>query len=467
MRLVPRELVLALGALLGLVPIVAIAVAGERDITVGASTHFYFVGLTAAAATAAAIALTVAGARQEDGRTVVVGTAFGVMAALLVIHGIATPSVLIGDNGVIAFSGGATLPVGAVLLGLCTLPHFRGPRAVRPLIRLQALLMAGVLALGFVGMLAPGFVPAVPEPRSPVAWAALAVGLGFYGLVGWRAFRTFRLTHRAGDLLVVVGIAWLAAALPAALLLTWVDLGWWIGHGLEVLGIGAVGLTVALDLRRSAQSRTLLGDLRAGELVAAEEAFLGAQVRSLMVRLASKDGSTEEHTRRVALRAVQVGEELGLSAGRLRVLAAGGLLHDMGKLSVPDTILKKPGPLTDRQFRIVKRHPEWGNELLAQLGFGGDVRRLVLDHHERLDGSGYPRGRHGDDLDLETRILAVCDVYDALVSPRVYRSAWSHADAMALLRSDDERAKFDERCVAALERVLGGTQLDSAALVAV
>ena len=91
----------------------------------------------------------------------------------------------------------------------------------------------------------------------------------------------------------------------------------------------------------------------------------------------------------------------------------------MGKLSVPDEILNKPGALTDEEYEIVKRHSEWGEELLAQLGFPGDVRRLVRDHHERLDGSGYPFGAFGDQLDLETRIIGTCDVYDALISPRV------------------------------------------------
>jgi putative nucleotidyltransferase with HDIG domain len=231
------------------------------------------------------------------------------------------------------------------------------------------------------------------------------------------------------------------------------DLGWWIGHGLEVLGIAAIGVPVALDLRRGAQSRPLLGDLSPCELVAAEEAFLGGQVRALTQRLSERDAYTEEHTRRVALRAVQVGEELGLPPERLRVLAAGGLLHDMGKLSVPDEILKKPGSLTEAEYELVKRHSEWGDELLANLGFPGDVRRLVRDHHERLDGSGYPFGAYGDQLDLETRIIGACDVYDALISPRVYRGAWSHDQAVQLLRQEAGK-QFDGRCIDALERVL-------------
>jgi putative nucleotidyltransferase with HDIG domain len=365
---------------------------------------------------------------------------------------------------VVAFSGAATIPAGGVLLALCTLPILRHPGAVKPLLVMLGVLLAAVAALGFVGLAFPNTVPAVPEPRSAPAWIALGVGLGFYTLIGWRAFRTYRLTRRAADLLVVVGTAWLACALAASLLLTYLDLGWWLGHGLEVLGIAAIGVPVALDLRRAVASRPLLGDLSACQLVDAEESFLGGQVSALTRVLAARDAYTEEHTRRVALRSVQVGEELQLPPERLRVLAAGGLLHDMGKLSVPDEILNKPGALTDEEYEIVKRHSEWGEELLAQLGFPGAVRRLVRDHHERLDGSGYPFGAFGDQLDLETRIIGTCDVYDALISPRVYRGAWSHERALSLLREEAGR-QFDERCVAALERVLRREQPELALAV--
>jgi HD-GYP domain-containing protein (c-di-GMP phosphodiesterase class II) len=231
-------------------------------------------------------------------------------------------------------------------------------------------------------------------------------------------------------------------------------LGWWLGHVFEFAGLVVVGASLVYDLRRGRRSRPLVGDLRAAELVASEEAFLGARVRALTVRLAAKDASTEEHTRRVAMLAVELGERLGLSPTRLRSLAIGGLLHDIGKLSMPDSILQKPGPLDDDEFDVVKLHPERGRELLNELGgFDETVKVLVLDHHERLDGSGYPRGLAGDQLDLATRILAVCDVYDALVSPRVYRSAWPREKALALLR-DESHVAFDARCVAALEQLV-------------
>jgi HD-GYP domain-containing protein (c-di-GMP phosphodiesterase class II) len=152
--------------------------------------------------------------------------------------------------------------------------------------------------------------------------------------------------------------------------------------------------------------------------------------------------------------AVEIGEQLGLSPTRLRSLAIGGLLHDIGKLSVPESILQKPDSLDDDEYAVIKLHPERGRELLNELGgFDASVGRLVLNHHERLDGSGYPRGLEGGALDLPTRILAVCDVYDALVSPRVYRPAWPQEDALALLRDEADIA-FDSRCIEALERTV-------------
>ena len=118
-----------------------------------------------------------------------------------------------------------------------------------------------------------------------------------------------------------------------------------------------------------------------------------------------------------------------------RALASGGLLHDIGKLSVPDEILKKPGPLTESEYEVVRAHPERGRALLRELGgFDAAVLDLVLAHHERLDGSGYPHGRPASQLSVDVRILGVCDVYDALLSPRVYRPAWTHERALEFLR---------------------------------
>jgi HD-GYP domain-containing protein (c-di-GMP phosphodiesterase class II) len=450
----PFGLIVPLLGTSAIVPVGLLILFGDRHVMPPMWVHFYGVGVSALVATAAAVVLTTVGAREGDSRTVIVGGGFALMAALLAVHGLTTPGMLVGQNGLIAVTGAATLPVGAAIMMLAALPAFSGERAIRRVLAVEAALGLAIVIFSVLGAVVPSTVPGVPAPRSAAAIALFAVGLALYGVLAVRAMNTFLLTRRAADFAAVLGIVLLACALYGALILSFMNLGWWLGHIFEMAGILVVGASLVYDLRRGRRSRALVGDLRAAELVAAEEAYLGARVRALMERLGAKDSSTEEHTRRVAMLAVELGERLGLSPTRLRSLAIGGLLHDIGKLSIPESILKKPASLDDDEYAVVKLHPERGRELLNELGgFDETVARLVLDHHERLDGSGYPRGVDAEELDLATRILAVCDVYDALVSPRVYRPAWAQEEALALLRDESESA-FDARCVEALERVV-------------
>jgi putative nucleotidyltransferase with HDIG domain len=360
----------------------------------------------------------------------------------------------VGSNGMIALAGGLSVPVGAVLLALTALPALRRPANVRGLVALQVTLFAGILVLGLVGLAFPQEIPAVPQAKSTPSDLLFGVGATALGLLILRAVRTYRLTRRAADLTVALCCAWLGITLYANLLLGGGTLGFYAGHVLEIAAVALVGIPAALDIKRAGASRPLVGDLTATELVASEEAYLGPRVRALMVQLERRDVSTEEHTRRVALLAARVGEELKLSATARRHLAVGGLLHDIGKLAVPLDILNKPGKLTDDEYAAIKRHPVDGRKLLEELGgFPEAVRGLVSDHHERLDGSGYPRGLSAGQMSVETRILAVVDVYDALVSDRVYRAAWSPERAFALLQ--EEAHAYDQGIVAALTRVVG------------
>lgn len=456
---------LVVGGSLAIFPAGLLHFVAGQEVMLSSTFHFWAVGASALLATLAGFSLSYAGWRKRDPRAVLVGTAFSVMAALLVVHGFASPGVVVSNNGVVAFTGAATLPVGGAILALSALPVFREPRGVAWLLRLQGALMVGVVALGGIALLLPTLVPSVPEAGGAAAMSLLVVGLLCYGFLGLRTLRTVLLARRRADVLVLAGLVWLAAALVPALTQTYLDLGWWLGHAFEVAGVILVGIPVAADLYRATPSRPLAGDLRGADLMSQEEAFLGSHVRALTRLLAEKDEYTEGHTRRVALLAVQVGEQLGFAPGKLRELAIGGLLHDIGKLSVPDAILKKPGPLEPQEYEIVCRHPVWGDTLLRELGFSPRVRRLVRDHHERLDGSGYPNGV-ASGLPLETRVLAVCDVYDALCSTRVYRDAWSHERALRLLK-DESGGAFDLRCVEALETVLKGRQQGAALTVAI
>jgi putative nucleotidyltransferase with HDIG domain len=428
---------------------------GRHEVALAGSVHFALVAMAAGVAALASVGLTIAGVRRNDPRTVLVSTAFSTMSAIFLIHGVATPGIIAGPNGVVALYGAGSLPVGGALLALSALPSLRRPRDVRPLLRLQVGLVGFVIVAGAAGLAFPSMLPQLPKTGTPPAIALMIVGCLFYGVLVHRALVTFALTHRPLDLLAAVGCVWLAIALIPQMTMSFTQLGFYGGHVIELVGILMVSVPVAVDLRRAGASRPLVGDLCPSEIVASEEAFLGARVRALMIRLEKKDRSTEQHTRRVAKLAVQVAVEMKLPPATLRQLAVGGLLHDIGKLAVPMRILSKPGKLTEEEFAEIKRHPGAGLDLLRELGgFSPIVHRLVHEHHERLDGTGYPRGIAGVEIGIEPRILAVCDVWDAVTSDRVYRHAWDREEALALLRQDSMRGKLDAKCLHALERVL-------------
>jgi HD-GYP domain-containing protein (c-di-GMP phosphodiesterase class II) len=454
-----RPAVLVIMAALATLPGAVLERFGDEPVSVTGFAHFAAVGTAGLLAAAASAGLTVAGVRARDGRTVLLGCAFSTMTALLAVHAVATPGVLVGPNGVVALAGALSLPVGAAVLALSAIPALRRPHRLAGLLILQAALAGGVLLLGGLALARPTLVPAVPASGSTAARALLAVGLTFYALLAHRALRTYGLTHRRGDLLVAVGCAWLGLALVPQMLMSPATLGFYVGHGLELAGVALLGIPAALDLRRGRASRPLVGDLSATEVVAAEEAFLGPRLRALLLRLGQKDVATEQHTRRVALLAVRVGERLRVPPTTLRDLAIGGLLHDIGKLSVSTAILQKPGRLDKHEFAEIQRHPQAGVDLLRQLGgFSGLVLDLVAQHHERLDGSGYPRGLGAAELGTAARILAVCDVFDALVSDRVYRDAWTVERALALLH-EQAGTKLDARSAHALSEVLSSSGL--------
>lgn len=442
--------VAGIAAAAAVIPAVLITATAGQRVMIAPVVHVVVVGAAGTLAAAAAIALSLIAGRLNDGRAVLLGTAFAVMATMLLVHALATPGALVGPNGLMQLAGALNIPAGAAILVASALPALdgrphRGSRSWIPLGAAAALAVAGAIAL-----IDPGRVPPVPRPDSALARLVFAVGAGALTLLAWRAARTHLLTRRISDLLVTVGLIWLIVAQYGLLHYGMTDLPWWVAHGLEVASIGLIGIPAALDLRYGVASRPLVGDLRAVDLVAAEEAFLGGRVRALMLRLAAKDPSTEDHTRRVAALAVQIGERLGLTERWLRLLALGGLLHDIGKLALPTHILNKPGRLSDEEYSLVQRHPAWGRELLAELGgFAPLVLRLVEGHHERLDASGYPHGRAAGDLELEVRILMVADVYDALTDDRIYRPAWPPWQAFELLDSYAGKA-LDRGCVEAL-----------------
>jgi cyclic di-GMP phosphodiesterase len=154
---------------------------------------------------------------------------------------------------------------------------------------------------------------------------------------------------------------------------------------------------------------------------------------SLARAVEAKDSSLEAHTERVGMNARRIGEALGLSDESLDDLLWGGVIHDIGKIGIPDSILLKPGPLTVEEFELMKQHVFIGEEIARPLRSAHDLLPIIRHHHERIDGTGYPDGLAGENIPLGGRIVAICDAFDAMISDRPYRKGLTHTNAMATL----------------------------------
>ena len=176
-----------------------------------------------------------------------------------------------------------------------------------------------------------------------------------------------------------------------------------------------------------------------------------------------KDREARAHNLRVARLCVHIGRQMSMSAHELRVLARAGLMHDIGKLGIPEAVLDKHSPLSDSEWMLMRTHPEMGLTLLDRMGQSSREVLAVLYHHERLDGSGYPYGIKEEGIPIEARIVAVADTYDALTSNRPYRTACSDAEARRVL-AEEARHRLDSRAVDALFRALDSARRTRLAL---
>jgi diguanylate cyclase (GGDEF)-like protein/putative nucleotidyltransferase with HDIG domain len=188
-----------------------------------------------------------------------------------------------------------------------------------------------------------------------------------------------------------------------------------------------------------------------------------ATIEALALAIDAKDQTSQTHIRRVQLYATAVARALGMSENDIQGVKTAALLHDIGKLAVPEHILSKPGPLTAEEFQKIRAHPKVGADIVSSVPFPYPVAPLILSHHERWDGKGYPSGLRGEDIPLGARILSVVDYFDALMAERPYHKAMTFEAATDLLKHESGRA-LDPAVVAKFIELLPGLQHEAIAL---
>jgi putative nucleotidyltransferase with HDIG domain len=198
-----------------------------------------------------------------------------------------------------------------------------------------------------------------------------------------------------------------------------------------------------------------LVDQRTAELDQALDSLENAYrstLQALTAALETRDAETHGHSERVVTYSLRLGREYGLSVAQMKALEFGSLLHDIGKIGVPDAILRKPAKLTDEEWVRMREHPMHGQQILRGIKFLEGAARVVAQHHEKWDGSGYPVGSKNEEIDICARIFSVADAFDAITSDRVYRQGRPYEAAAAELNEWAGR-QFDPKVVEAFHRV--------------
>jgi diguanylate cyclase (GGDEF)-like protein len=228
---------------------------------------------------------------------------------------------------------------------------------------------------------------------------------------------------------------------------------------LENHRVGALTATIGERVLDDRQMRLLAGLAHQAKLaIESAEHYLSLErtfvstVAALANALEAKDDYTASHARWITDMSMLVGRELQFDRETMKRLELGALFHDIGKIGIPSEILQKPGPLTDAEFEIVKEHPELGEKILAPIERLEDVRPIVRACHERWDGLGYPDGKSGTDIPVESRVVLVCDAFHAMVTDRPYRGALPQAEAVRRLE-EASGTQFDPMAVAAFVRL--------------
>lgn len=448
-------------------------------------SHFYIVTVTASLLAVLALLMASASIQVRDLRVFFLAIAFLNISGIFIAHALTTPKAIIHySNPWVGFSASFGVFLGAVFLALSTL---NWPTAIEQrIVNRQAYLFAGIVALLVLYNLVAVYTASTPQPSVQAAqetvgathaahnvptqavaasepYVALgnqnfrrifgAITVAILAATVWRYTRRNRVASSPLVSGLIVAAIFLAQAQVVMLTTETWHASWWEYHVLMLAAFGAAAIGLGREYARSRSLTGVVEGLLLRDTIRQLEHGYTEVIVALVAAVEAKDPYTRGHSQRVAELAVLIGQDLRLSPEVLRTLNQSAILHDIGKIGVPDAVLHKPGALTAEEYDLIKEHPIRGYEIIRSIPSLRHELGGVRWHHERLDGSGYPDGLRGGEIPLEARIIAVADFYDALTSLRSYREAASPAEALTLLDTQAE-TKLDQRCVTALRHAL-------------
>lgn len=380
------------------------------------------------------------------------GTFFLTMSILPLVHGLTTPGVIYGENVATASSAFWSIPLALCLALPALMPRTRAARLDQVWRTWITFARAGIFVLGASLLIWTSLLPG-PEPGT--RWTTAVAIFSFAGCVALsvRHLRLAMIAQRSEPLVIAAGYGLVGSSAFMWIGSTPYSVGFWVAHLLDVAGV-FLGVIGTLRVYRSnASIRSTFDPILAIDPRSALELGLEPVVHDFIRDLEEKDALTRDHVVRTAELAIVAGEKLGLRAHELRELGLAALLHDIGKLEIPDVVLNKPGKLTDTEYEIIKRHADYGANLVESTRTLASIAPTVRAHHERMDGRGYPVGLIGSQIPLNARIVSVCDAFDAMANTRQYRDGMGVERAIEVLEHH-AGSQWDRRVVDTVVRIV-------------
>lgn len=418
------------------------------------SGHFYIVSSVAILGIVIAISVGIAGSRLRNIKVNLLSLAFLSLAAVFAVHGLSTPNFLLHETHLPGVAAQVSILLATFWLWLSSLSTDHPlidylSLQQRHLLPVWALILTSVCT---VSMIFPHLVDVVQLDSRPINWLLTLATIILNSITMYRYYHSYKYSQFPLQLSIVYSSGWLITSqFIMQLGETW-RISWWIYHFLLLASM--IVMIVGL-VRQYAMKQSLAGALRALFTTDPIERItnsISLSVKAFVIATETKDRYTAGHNFRVTMYALKLGEELKLKPEQLRALAQGTIIHDVGKINIPDSILNKPGKLSTEERALIEMHTVKGYEMCKNLGFMKDELSIIRSHHEKWDGSGYPDHLQGENIPLMVRIVSVADVYDALTSNRAYRTAWNHQEAIAFLLKN-KGSHFDGSCVEAWVRV--------------
>jgi hypothetical protein len=426
----------------------------------GSVFHFYMVTTISAIVFTLAVVMRVAAGQLRDPRALFLSLAYLTISGIFLVHALTTPGVLVGMNPWVGFSSGLSPLLGAMFLVLSTI--YWSPRVRAAIVDWQGWITVAwgsVLVLFAAGALFtaareryPGGLPDAligPAAGNLLIAATSAMLVVVIGRYVW-IYRSSRSPLVTG---ILVSSLFLAQSQVSIIFAPIWQVSWWTYHVLLLAGFGAALVTLYVEYRRSGSVQGVVGGLLLRDSMTQLQRGYTDVIVALIEAVEAKDPYTRGHTQRVAELSQLIAQDLGLNRREQGVLHQAAVLHDIGKIGIPDAVLNKPGGLCEAEFEIIKEHPVRGYRMIRHVKSLRQQAEGVRHHHERLDGSGYPDGLRGDGIPFIARIIAVADVFDALTSERPYRRAYSVDEALEIIRQESG-VKLDAACTAALMRAV-------------